>query len=158
VRVRVIWFGRPGGSPYEEQVEVYRRRVAHRWPSEDLPVRPGRHAGDPLETLAEEAAFVRRLVPDRWAVVALDRRGRVMSSEELAADLAGREAAAVPGLAFVVGSDLGLDRTLVREADLSLSLSALTLPHLLARLLLWEQLYRATQIIIGGGYHRQALQ
>lgn len=158
MRLRVIWFGRPGGSPYEEQVEVYRRRVAHRWPAEDLPVRPGRHAGDPRDTLAEEAAAARRLVPERWPVVALDRRGRAMSSDALAAELAAREEVAVPGLVFVVGSDLGLDRTLVREADLGFSLSALTLPHLLARLLLWEQLYRATQIIIGGGYHRQALQ
>lgn len=158
MRLRVIWFGRPGGSPYEEQVEVYRRRVAHRWPAEDLPVRPGRHPGDPRDTLNEEAAAARRLVPERWGVVALDRRGRAMSSDELAAELADREGAAVPGLAFVIGSDLGLDRSLVRAADLGLSLSALTLPHLLARLLLWEQLYRATQILVGGAYHRQDLQ
>ena len=158
MRVRVIWFGRPGGSPYEEQVEVYRRRVSRRWPAEDLPVRPGRHAGDARETVGEEAASVRRLVPERWAVVALDRRGRAMSSEDLASDLAVREELAVPGLVFVVGSDVGLDRTLVREADLGFSLSALTLPHLLARLLLWEQLYRATQIIGGGAYHRVGVQ
>lgn len=154
----MIWFGRPGGSPYEGQVEVYRRRVAHRWPAEDLPLRPGRHAGDPQGTLAEEAASARRLVPERWPVVALDRRGRTLTSEGLAAELTAREGASVPGLVFVVGSDLGMDRSLVGEADLGLSLSALTLPHLLARLLLWEQLYRATQIITGGAYHRQDLQ
>jgi len=158
VRLRVIWFGRPGGSPYEEQVEVYRRRVAHRWPAEDLPVRPSRHPGDPLDALAEEATGARRLVPERWLFVALDRRGRAMTSDALAAELATRERAAVPGLAFVIGSDLGLDRSLVRQADLGLSLSPLTLPHLLARLLLWEQLYRATQILVGGAYHRQDLQ
>jgi 23S rRNA (pseudouridine1915-N3)-methyltransferase len=158
MRVRVIWFGRPAGSPYEDQVEVYRRRVTHRWPAEDLPARPSSHGGDPLAPLAEEAATVRRLTPERWGLVALTRGGRGLSSPELARELALLEGAATPGLAFVIGSDLGLDRDLVHTAHLRLSLSALTLPHLLARLLLWEQLYRSTQILAGGGYHRQGVQ
>jgi len=158
MRVRVIWFGRAAGSPYEEQVEAYRRRVAHRWPAEDLVVRPSPRAAEPRVALAAEAAAARRLVPDRWSLVTLDRQGRTMASEDLAAELTARQEAGAPGLAFVVGSDLGLDRQLVRGADLSLSLSALTLPHQLARLCLWEQLYRATQIITGGAYHRQVVQ
>jgi 23S rRNA (pseudouridine1915-N3)-methyltransferase len=64
----------------------------------------------------------------------------------------------VPGVLFAVGSDLGLDRGFVDQAGEQLSLSDLTLPHLLARLVLWEQLFRATQILGGGSYHRDVVQ
>jgi 23S rRNA (pseudouridine1915-N3)-methyltransferase len=57
-------------------------------------------------------------------------------------------------LFFVVGSDLGLHPDLLDRADEKISLSPMTLPHLLARLLLWEQLFRATHILGGGAYHR----
>jgi len=57
-------------------------------------------------------------------------------------------------LAFVLGSDLGLAPSLRNRADDVISLSSMTLPHLLARLMLWEQLYRATDILGGGNYHR----
>ena len=61
-------------------------------------------------------------------------------------------------MVFAIGSDLGLDRALVEGADEQLSLSAMTLPHLLARLLVWEQLFRSTQILGGGAYHRVGVQ
>ena len=81
-----------------------------------------------------------------------------MSSEQLASWLATAEQRSTVGVAFVVGSDLGLARDLREECDLVLSLSTMTLPHLLARLLLWEQLYRATQILGAGRYHRPRVQ
>lgn len=158
VRLRVLWFGRPAGSPFEAEVERYRQRVSHRWPAEDFPLRPAPRSAPVDTALAEEAAAVRRALPDRWRLVALDQRGSSTSSESFARELAELETAACPGLAFLVGSDLGLDPTLRAGADRCLSLSAMTLPHLLARLLAWEQLYRATQILSGGGYHRHVVQ
>ena len=68
------------------------------------------------------------------------------------------EESGCPGIVFVVGSDLGLDREILDRAWLRLSLSRLTLPHLLARLLLWEQLFRITDIRSGGAYHRRSVQ
>ncbi len=58
----------------------------------------------------------------------------------------------------MVGSDLGLDPELVRTADRVVSLGSLTLPHRIARLVLWEQLFRATHILSGGRYHRLGVQ
>ncbi len=160
MKLRVLWFGRPAASPFEDQVETYRQRVAGRWPAEDVALRPvtaGRD-GDPRRALAREADEVRRRVPPGWELVALDETGRQVDSERFAGLLADAEVRAVPGLAVAVGSDLGLDRNLRREARVELALSRLTLPHQLARLLLWEQLFRATHILGGGGYHRRGVQ
>jgi 23S rRNA (pseudouridine1915-N3)-methyltransferase len=90
--------------------------------------------------------------------VALDEAGRRVDSERFARVLGDAEQTGIPGVAFVVGSDLGLAAELRRQADLELSLGPMTLPHLLARLVLWEQLFRATHILGGGGYHRVRVQ
>jgi len=160
LRIKVLWFGRPTASPYEAEVETYRRRVTRRWPAEDLPLKPvsaGRQ-GDPLRAVAAEAALVRRHLPERWPIVSLDEHGRSLTSVAFARQLDQWQSAGVEGVAFIVGSDLGLHESLKSEADVRLALGVMTLPHLLARVVLWEQLFRATHILGGGGYHRQALQ
>ena len=160
MRVATLWFGRPAASPYEQEVERYVRKVSRRWAAEDAPLRPasGGRAADPGRVLAAESEAVRRRIPAGWRRIVLDREGRQVSSEQLASWLATAEQRSTVGVAFVVGSDLGLARDLREECDLVLSLSTMTLPHLLARLLLWEQLYRATQILGAGRYHRPRVQ
>jgi 23S rRNA (pseudouridine1915-N3)-methyltransferase len=81
----------------------------------------------------------------------------VWSSRELASFLASTRDEWPHPLAFVVGSALGLDAELVAEADVRLSLGPLTLPHQLARLTLWEQLYRGLSLGAGIKYHRDPL-
>jgi 23S rRNA (pseudouridine1915-N3)-methyltransferase len=105
-----------------------------------------------------EAEALERQCDHGWSVVALDERGKTRDSREFASWLADREDNGSPGVVFVIGSDLGLDKTFVHAADERLALSAMTLPHLLARLLLWEQLFRSTQILGGGAYHRDGVQ
>ena len=160
MKVRVLWLGRPAASPYEEQVERYRRRVTRRWPAEDIPLKPagGGRSTDPRRALGEEARIVLGHVPDRWRLVALDERGDQLASEELAALLARAEDGGCPGLAFAVGSDLGLGGEVLDASWRRLSLSRMTLPHLLARLVLWEQLFRSADIRSGGAYHRRSVQ
>ena len=121
----------------------------------DLPLRPA--AGEGAERLAAEAASLRRSLPTPCRRVALDRRGRALSSPALADWLQEQREAWPHALAFVVGSDLGLDDSLRDESDLALSLGPLTLPHQLARLVLYEQLYRALSLAAGMKYHRAPL-
>ena len=102
--------------------------------------------------------MLRKVRDEDRLLVVLDERGRALTSEGFARRLGDFEARSTPGLDFVIGSDLGLDRDLVAAADWTLSLSPMTLPHQLARLLLWEQLFRATHILGGGGYHRSNVQ
>lgn len=160
MKLRVAWLGRPATSPFESEVESYRRQVSRRWPAEDRPLRPA-SAGrdrDPARALRRERELLERAAEPGWLVVALDERGRRFDSPGFAHWLAGCADRGVPGVLFAVGSDLGLDRGFADRAEEQLSLSDLTLPHQLARLVLWEQLFRATRILGGGSYHRDVVQ
>lgn len=160
MRIRVLWFGRPARSPFEAAVADYRNRVDHRWPAEDVALKPdtrGR-ASDPAACLAREAAVLRQRVPERFRLVALDEGGRSMSSTRFAEMLGRAHESGCAGMAFAIGSDHGLDQALCQAADQVLSLSSLTLPHLVARLVLWEQLYRATDILGAARYHRSGIE
>jgi 23S rRNA (pseudouridine1915-N3)-methyltransferase len=130
------------------------------WPAEDRPVRAfgGGRDKDPKRVLRLEAAAVMRHVETGWRVVVLDEHGRARTSEEFAQELQELAGGGVEGVVFAVGSDLGLHRDLLERADDRLSLSSMTLPHLVARLVLWEQLFRAVNIVGGGAYHRVSVQ
>jgi len=160
VKVRVVWLGRPTASPYEREVETYRKRVHRRWPAEDRPLRAaaGGRDKDPERALRLEAdTLVRHLEPG-WRLVALDEHGQTHTSDAFAKRLQKQADQGVEGVLFAIGSDLGLDKELVARADEKLSLGPMTLPHLLARLLLWEQLFRAANMLGGGAYHRVSVQ
>jgi len=93
-------------------------------------------------------------VPKGARIVALDERGRELSSAQLAAQI-GRWIGEAAPTAFVVGGPDGLDAQTSARAGRRPSLSALTLPHALAQVLLAEQLYRAATLLIGHPYHRE---
>ena len=103
---------------------------------------------------AAEADALTRAVPQAAAVVALDERGRTLSSTDLADKLAGFRDAGRSDLAFVIGGADGLMRELRERADLVLSFGPMVWPHMLARVMLFEQLYRAATILSGSPYHR----
>lgn len=156
MKTRVLWFGRRGAGGFDDQVETYRRRVQQRWPAEDRVLKPvsGGRNDDPRKVLREEAKILERAREPGWTLVVLDEAGRRMTSKSLARFLRDCEERSTPGLEFVIGSDLGIDRDFTAQASKKLSLSSMTLPHQIARLVLWEQLFRATHILGGGSYHR----
>ena len=96
-----------------------------------------------------EAELLLAAVPSGIPLVALDERGKAFSSPAFAERLASWGAAA-----FVVGGADGLDEALRRRADLLLAFGTMTWPHMLARVMLLEQLYRAQTIVSGHPYHR----
>jgi len=101
-----------------------------------------------------EAQLLRRAVPDGARLIALDERGRSLSSPEFAARLAGWRDAGCADAALIIGGADGLDPGFRAEADLTMSLGAMVWPHMLARAMLAEQLYRAASILAGSPYHR----
>lgn len=150
----VLWAGRRSRDRYEELCTDYRERIAHWLPVRETVVRSRSAAADP-DRLREEATALRTALPRGAWTVALDRRGEMISSRELAVRV-GRWRAEWPHpVAFLLGSDLGLDRELVGECRQTLSLGPLTLPHAIARLVLLEQLFRALSIESGLRYHRE---
>ena len=107
----------------------------------------------PEERETKAAALVRAKLSPRAYVVALCVGGKSIPSEQLAA-LLERAADAHPSVTFLIGSSYGMDKSLEAAADYCLSLSALTLPHQLARIVLEEQIYRSAMISAGRTYHK----
>ena len=87
-------------------------------------------------------------------IVALDRSGRGLSSEEFAEKIQAWEGQGTKGLSFVIGGPLGLSPAVLQQADFILSFSRMTFTHEMARLLLVEQIYRAYSINAGSRYHK----
>ncbi|MEO6394397.1 MAG: 23S rRNA (pseudouridine(1915)-N(3))-methyltransferase RlmH [Devosia sp.] len=103
---------------------------------------------------AEEAKAIAVAMPAGAAIVALDERGKSLSSEAFADQIAHWRDAGKSALSLVIGGADGLDPDLISSASLTLSFSPLTWPHQLVRIMLAEQLYRVTTILSGHPYHR----
>jgi len=104
--------------------------------------------------MAAEAALLDRALPKAATVIALDERGKLMSSPDFANTLARYRDDGVGDLAFLIGGADGLSPALRARADLALSFGKMVWPHMLARVMLTEQLYRAASILAGAPYHR----
>jgi 23S rRNA (pseudouridine1915-N3)-methyltransferase len=152
----VLWAGRHQRSNWEEICASYRKRIARFAPVRDVPVRARAGAEDPQRQRLEGAALLAALPPSAWSF-ALDSRGEALSSEQLADRLARLKREWPHPIAFLIGSDLGLDRAVLDGARAVLSFGPLTLSHELARVVLYEQLYRALSIEAGMSYHREPL-
>lgn len=101
-----------------------------------------------------EAALLRKAVPKGAMICALDERGKSRSSPEFARLIGSWRDEGRSDLALIIGGADGLERSLRAEADFSLSFGAMVWPHMLVRVMLAEQLYRAATILAGGPYHR----
>ncbi|MFV2051428.1 23S rRNA (pseudouridine(1915)-N(3))-methyltransferase RlmH [Aliiroseovarius sp. YM-037] len=101
-----------------------------------------------------EAALLDRAIPNSAVVCVLEERGKVMPSPEFAAQLGRWRDDGRGDLAFVIGGADGIAKPLRARADFKLSFGAMVWPHMLARVMLSEQLYRAASILAGAPYHR----
>ena len=104
--------------------------------------------------MAAEGELLGRAVPVGAVLVTLDERGRVMSSPDFAGMLAKWQDEGRQDVAFVIGGADGISPDLRARAEASVSFGAMVWPHLLVRVMLAEQLYRAATILAGGPYHR----
>ncbi len=104
--------------------------------------------------MAAEAALLRKSVPSGATLCALDERGPMLTSPEFAERLAAWRDDGVGDFAFLIGGADGLAPDLREQAHASLSLGKMVWPHMLARVMLAEQLYRAASILAGSPYHR----
>jgi 23S rRNA (pseudouridine1915-N3)-methyltransferase len=140
----------------DEGFADYARRMPRHLPLELVAVRPEpRGEGRPLPAMLQaEAARLQAAVPAGCCRIALDERGNEYTTTAFAQWLA-RQTGEGRDLAFMIGGPDGLAPAILKGADLCLRLSAFTLPHALARVLLAEQLYRAASILGRHPYHRE---
>lgn len=146
--------GRPKDPALDDRVADYGRRIARfgvTWATTEVrEVAAGRRYSDDHVREREGRALLEAL-PGRGTLVALDRRGRALSSRQVADRI---ERWATPRLTLVIGGPLGLHATVLDAAHERWSLSPLTLPHELARLVVAEQVYRALTIVRNVPYHK----
>lgn len=157
ISVTVLHVGDFRESYFREAEEEYRKRLQRFCAYRTVCIPEERVAEETNPTLVakaleKEAVRIRAALPKGCATVALCVEGKQLTSEAFAELL--REKTASSLLCFVIGSSHGLDERFKRECDFRLSLSALTFPHRLARLLLAEQVYRGFTILSGGIYHK----
>jgi len=104
--------------------------------------------------MAAEAVLLDRVIPKGAVICAMDERGRVMTSPDFATQLGDWRDAGRGDLALIIGGADGIDPSLRARADFKLSFGKMVWPHMLARVMLSEQLYRAASILAGSPYHR----
>lgn len=138
---------------FREAADEYVRRLRRFARLEEREVREAGRAGNATAQRREETKRLAAAVPDSARVVALTRGGDGWSSSELARQMSRWRSESRP-VALVIGGAEGIEEEFVRGADSRWSLGALTLPHELARVVVYEQLYRGFTILAGTPYHK----
>ncbi|WP_299860444.1 23S rRNA (pseudouridine(1915)-N(3))-methyltransferase RlmH [uncultured Roseobacter sp.] len=155
MRVHIIAVGRLRAGPQKDLIYDYLQRFDRTGralglgPARVVEVDDRKGGG-----MAGEAALIRRAIPAGAVVTVMDERGRLETSPAFAQRLAGWRDAGRGDLALVIGGADGIDPGLRAEADFALSFGKMVWPHMLVRVMLAEQLYRAASILAGAPYHR----
>ena len=157
--VRLICVGKLGerfwkdaAAEYEKRLSGYCRLEVIELPEQRLPDRPSE--GQIETAWRREAELIRSKIPQNAAVIALCIEGRELSSRQLADKLEELSLNGTSKVVLLIGGSYGLDAALKRQAWMRLSMSPMTFPHHLARIMVLEQVYRALNIQAGGKYHK----
>ena len=156
MKLRFLWIGKTK-DPWLLKVEdKYLKRIEQHLPVQKTMV-PDFKRSDPHQQAAQserEAQHIERHLSPKTYLAVLDSLGEEWTSQQLASFLADLMNRGISEVTFLVGSHLGIPQRIKDLADLKLSLTKLTLPHELARVVLLEQIYRAATIINGLPYHK----
>ena len=159
MRIIVAAVGRLKQGPETELSERYRKRAVQSGRQlglrdvEIIEIRESQ-AGDAAKRMREESIALANVIPQDAVVVLLDAGGENLDSTSFASQLAKWRANSRSAIVFLIGGADGLATSLQEKAELRLSFGAATWPHQMVRVLLLEQLYRATTILSGHPYHR----
>jgi len=156
MKITILVVGRVRGA-LAVPIRDFEERAGRYWKLDVVEVDAGASKGgdkSPDAVRAAEGDRLGRRRPAGTEVVALTRRGKGMSSKDLAAYLEDHAVHSSPGVTFMIGGAFGLGSTLLAKASRELALSPMTMPHEMARLVLAEQLYRAGTILKNEPYHK----
>lgn len=159
MRITLIYVGSTSESFFVAACEEYEKRIKAYATFQSICVKEERIADEDSDTavkraLTAEAQRISAAIPKGAYTVALCVEGKRLSSEGLAHRIEQLAAAGVSSLALIIGSSHGISSELKAKCNLLLSMSEMTFPHMLARVMLTEQIYRAFTIIDGKKYHK----
>lgn len=155
MRISVVAVGQKMPGWIREACEEYLKRMPREYPVQLIEIKPAsRTDSRPVERLLEEEyERIQERIPSDAIVIALDERGALWSTRELAQQI-DHSSHETRDTVFLIGGPDGLHTELKKKATHQLGLSRLTLPHGMARVILCEQLYRAISILNNHPYHR----
>lgn len=159
MKIKILAAGRIRDNYLSGTAAEYLKRLSGYGPvsveeTEELKAPQNISAADENIIREKESEFLEEKIKDRDFVIALDRRGRAMTSEEFASYLSELFASGKNGVVFLIGGSMGLSDKIRKKADFILSFSKMTFPHQLFRTILLEQLYRAFKILRREPYHK----
>ena len=158
-KVTILCVGKLKEKFYADAVAEYSKRLKRHCTLEIIELPEFRLPEDPSEAeiangLAREAEAIRKAIPKGAWFCTLTPEGKLLSSEELADTMKTVKNSGKSAACFLIGSSFGMDPSLKAQADFKLSMSKMTFPHHLARVMVLEQLYRAESIQAGSKYHK----
>lgn len=139
-------------AEYQKRLQAFCRLQIVELTPQRLPDNPSQAQID--DALEREAGEILKNIPSSAKVFSLCIEGKMLSSEAFSAELTKTAVSGTGSVVFIIGSSFGLSETVKRNTHVRLSMSPMTFPHQLARVMLLEQLYRAFQISNGGKYHK----
>lgn len=155
MKITFLTIGKANESFIQPGVDEFTRRIKHYYPVEWKVIATPKGAGSPSEKelkRREAALVLGKLTKDDF-LIALDQKGEMIDSLKLADFIQGKANDSIKQLVFLIGGAFGIDETVIYRADFVWSLSELTFPHQLVRLILAEQVYRACTISKNEKYH-----
>jgi 23S rRNA (pseudouridine1915-N3)-methyltransferase len=153
-----LWtVGKANESYVKEGIAEFTKRLGRYFPAEWTIIPVPKNAGmlSEMDLKKKEGEIILQWLKPEDYLVALDERGKSFTSETLAAFLQDRAMDSTKNIVFLIGGAFGIDEAVLQKAKLKWSLSALTFPHQLVRLILAEQLYRACSILHNEKYHHK---
>jgi len=151
-KLKLLAVGKLKSGFWKQAADHYRHRIAKYYSLREILIRDAPGHLPPEERSRRESAELRKKCDPQDRIICLDQRGAALSSEAFAKRL-GQWLEQPASPCFILGGAFGLDPELIQAADSSLSLSPMTLPHELSRVLIMEQIFRAATINWGHPYH-----
>ena len=159
LRIKVICVGKLKERFYHDAADEYAKRLYRYCNIEITELSEARISDNPSnaqieDALFKEAAAIKKSIQSAALIVALCVEGKQIDSPALSELIKSTAAGGTPRLNFIIGGSMGLHNNIKSNADMLISMSKMTFPHHLARIMLLEQLYRAFNIINCGKYHK----
>ncbi len=157
MKIQIWSIGKPHEAYIKNGVEDFTKRISKYYSVEWTIIPVPKNAGmlSEMDLKKREGELVMEWLSKDDYLIALDEHGKQMASEQLAAFIQSRANDSVKQLVFLIGGVYGLDEAVLKKAKFRWSLSQLTFPHQLVRLILAEQLYRACTILRNEKYHHK---
>ena len=155
----IIAVGQPKEKYFREAADEYKKRLGGSGKVNEIEIKEEKTPDSPSNAqieaaLSKEAERILEAIPKRSYVVTMCIEGKQMSSEEFSRILDNVSVQGKSSVCFIIGSSHGLSDKVKAVSDLKLSMSKMTFPHKLARIMLFEAIYRAGEISVGSKYHK----